>query len=111
VFEELTDPQTGENKKVQHPPGYQFFTCPAAAPKGNGYNLFASSRFFCRYLPVPWSVEPLVQITWAMDNDGFWNAKLKDLPLISDILSLVFLVCAGTNRETRQRRSSRLVML
>jgi hypothetical protein len=36
-FDEITDPETGEKKKVQHPPGYQFFTCPATAPKGNGY--------------------------------------------------------------------------
>ncbi|KAJ5146472.1 Pyoverdine biosynthesis [Penicillium bovifimosum] len=80
-FDEITDPETGEKKKVQHPPGYQFFTCPATAPKGNGYTLFASSRLFFRYLPLPWTVERLDKITWAMDNDGFWDAKLKNLPL------------------------------
>ncbi|KAJ5451648.1 Pyoverdine biosynthesis [Penicillium cf. griseofulvum] len=81
-FDEITDPETGEKKKVQHPPGYQFFTCPATAPKGNGYTLFASSRLFFRYLPFPWSAERLEKVTWAMDNDGFWDAKLKNLPLI-----------------------------
>ncbi|KAJ5664905.1 Pyoverdine biosynthesis [Penicillium maclennaniae] len=81
-FEEVTDPTTGETKKVQCPPGYQFFTCPATATKGSGYTLFASSRLFFRYLPLPWTAARLKNITWAMDNDGFWNAKLKNLPLI-----------------------------
>ena len=81
-FDEVTDPITGEMKKVQRPPGYQFFTCPATAPKGSGYTLFASSRLFFRYLPLPWTVERLENITWAMDNDGFWDAKLKNLPLV-----------------------------
>ncbi|OGE57323.1 hypothetical protein PENARI_c002G09864 [Penicillium arizonense] len=81
-FEEITDPETGEKKKIQRPPGYQFFTCPATAPKGNGYTLFTSSRLFFRYLPLPWSAERLENITWAMDNNGFWDAKLKNLKLI-----------------------------
>lgn len=80
-FEEVDDPVTGEKKKVQRPPGYQFFTCPATAPKGSGYTLFASSRLFFRYLPLPWTSERLQSITWAMDNDGFWDAKLTNLPL------------------------------
>ncbi|KAJ5980923.1 hypothetical protein N7481_008221 [Penicillium waksmanii] len=80
-FEEFDDPVTGEKKKVQRPPGYQFFTCPATAPKGSGYTLFASSRLFFRYLPLPWTSERLQNITWAMDNDGFWDAKLTHLPL------------------------------
>ncbi|RHZ57242.1 isocyanide synthase xanB [Aspergillus thermomutatus] len=81
-FEEETDPVTGEVKRVQKPPGYQFFTCPATAPKGSGYTLFASSRLFFRYLPLPWTAERLQKATWAMDNDGFWDAKLKNLPLV-----------------------------
>lgn len=81
-FDEVTDPITGETKKVQRPPSYQFFTCPATAPNGSGYTLFASSRLFCRYLPLPWTVERLEKITWSMENDGFWDAKLKNLPLI-----------------------------
>ena len=81
-FEEITDPLTGKTKKFQRPPGYQFFTCPATAPKGSGYTLFASSRLFFRYLPQPWNAERLGNVTWAMDNDGFWNAKLKNLPLL-----------------------------
>ncbi|GIJ85267.1 hypothetical protein Asppvi_004123 [Aspergillus pseudoviridinutans] len=81
-FEEQTDPVTGETKRVQKPPGYQFFTCPATAPKGSGYTLFASSRLFFRYLPLPWTAERLQKVTWAMDNDGFWDAKLKNLPLV-----------------------------
>ncbi|KAJ6155793.1 hypothetical protein N7470_006359 [Penicillium chermesinum] len=80
-FEDVTDPVTGEKKKVQRPPGYQFFTCPATAPKGSGYTLFASSRLFFRYLPLPWTPARLQKTTWAMDNDGFWDAKLKHLPL------------------------------
>ncbi|KAJ5919634.1 hypothetical protein N7454_009469 [Penicillium verhagenii] len=80
-FEEVADPTTGEIKKVQRPPGYQFFTCPATAPKGSGYTLFASSRLLFRYLPLPWNAERLQKVTWAMDNDGFWDAKLKNLPL------------------------------
>ncbi|KAJ5089076.1 hypothetical protein N7532_007760 [Penicillium argentinense] len=68
-FEEVEDPETGEKKNVQRPPGYQFFTCPATAPKGSGY------------LPFPWTAERLQGIKWAMDNDGFWDAKLKNLPL------------------------------
>ncbi|KAH1532952.1 hypothetical protein KXV78_003955 [Aspergillus fumigatus] len=81
-FEEQTDPVTGEVKRVQKPPGYQFFTCPATAPKGSGYTLFASSRLFFRYLPLPWTTERLQKVTWGMDNDGFWDAKLKNLPLV-----------------------------
>ncbi|KAJ5134832.1 hypothetical protein N7448_000145 [Penicillium atrosanguineum] len=81
-FNEVTDPVTGEMRRIQCPPGYQFFTCQATAPKGSGYTLFASSRLFFRYLPLPWTVERLENITWAMDNDGFWDAKLKNLPLI-----------------------------
>ncbi|KAI2793532.1 Isocyanide synthase xanB [Penicillium oxalicum] len=80
-FEEVTDPETGEVKKVQRPPGYQFFTCPATAPKGSGYTLFASSRLFWRYLPRPWNAARLEKVTWAMENDGFWDAKMKNLPL------------------------------
>ncbi|KAJ5494898.1 Isocyanide synthase xanB [Penicillium diatomitis] len=81
-FEEVIDTETGEKKKVQRPPGYQFFTCPATAPKGSGYTLFASSRLFFRYLPRPWTAERLEKLTWAMDNDGFWDAKMKNLPLL-----------------------------
>ncbi|KAI9933125.1 hypothetical protein MW887_007596 [Aspergillus wentii] len=81
-FEEQLDPETGEVKRVQKPPGYQYFTCPATAPKGSGYTLFASSRLAFRYLPLPWTVERLQKVTWAMENDGFWDAKLKNLPLL-----------------------------
>ncbi|KAJ5177212.1 uncharacterized protein N7482_003089 [Penicillium canariense] len=81
-FEEVTDLVTGETTKVQRPPGYQFFTCLATAPKGSGYTLFASSRLFFRYLPHPWTAERLQDVTWAMENDGFWDAKLENLPLI-----------------------------
>ncbi|CAI7608850.1 unnamed protein product [Penicillium bialowiezense] len=81
-FEEIVDPESGKKKKVQRPPGYQFFACPAPAPKGNGYTLFASSQLFFRYLPFPWSASRLENTTWAMDNDGFWDAKLKNLPLV-----------------------------
>ncbi|KAF4341595.1 Pyoverdine biosynthesis [Fusarium beomiforme] len=81
-FEERQDPVTGETKKVQIPPGFQFFTAPAVAPEGTGYTLFASSRLFFKYLRAPYSVERFEDIRWNMDNDGFWDAKMKDLPLV-----------------------------
>jgi len=81
-FESQVDPATGETVKVQKPPGYQFFTCLATAPKGSGYTLFASSRLFFRYLPAPYDVPRFEKITWGMDNNGFWDAKLKKLPLV-----------------------------
>lgn len=81
-WEDVTDPETGEKKKVQRAPGYQFFTCPATAPKGSGYTLFASSRQFFRFLPLPWTVERFENVKWGMTNDGFWDAQLKNLPLV-----------------------------
>lgn len=81
-WEDVTDPETGEEKKVQRVPGYQFFTCPATAPKGSGYTLFASSRQFFRYLPLPWTLERFEKVNWGMENDGFWDAQLKNLPLV-----------------------------
>ncbi|KAF4635648.1 hypothetical protein G7Y89_g2448 [Cudoniella acicularis] len=81
-FEEKTDPTTGEITNVQAPPGYQFFTALATAPEGTGYTLFASARLFFQYLRAPYNLERFEKIKWNMDNDGFWDAKLKDLPLI-----------------------------
>ena len=81
-FEDRKNLVTGEIEKVQIPPGYQFFTAPAVSPKGTGYTLFASSRLFWNYLRSPYSVERLEKIRWNMDNDGFWDAKCKDLPLV-----------------------------
>ncbi|KAJ5548943.1 hypothetical protein N7513_006177 [Penicillium frequentans] len=80
--EEHSDPITGEIVRVQKPPHYQIFTCLAAAPKGDGHTLFASSRLLFRYLPMPWTSERLQRATWAMNNDGFWDAKMKNLPLV-----------------------------
>ncbi|KAH8657508.1 Pyoverdine/dityrosine biosynthesis protein-domain-containing protein [Tricladium varicosporioides] len=81
-FEERKDEVTGEVKKVQAPPGYQFFTALATAPEGTGYTLFASSRLFWEFLPKPFTVEHFESIRWNMDNNGFWDAKMKDLPLV-----------------------------
>ncbi|KAG9499234.1 hypothetical protein J7337_010053 [Fusarium musae] len=81
-FEERQDPVTGQTHRVQIPPGFQFFTAPAVAPEGTGYTLFASSRLFFKYLRTPYSAERFEKIRWNMDNDGFWNAKMKDLPLV-----------------------------
>ncbi|KAF5646711.1 Pyoverdine biosynthesis [Fusarium tjaetaba] len=81
-FEEIQDPVTGETHRVQIPPGFQFFTAPVVAPEGTGYTLFASSRLFFKYLRAPYSAERFEKIRWNMDNDGFWNAKMKDLPLV-----------------------------
>jgi hypothetical protein len=52
-FVDTVDPETGEIKKVLTPPRYQYFTCLTTAPKGDGYTLFANSRLFFRYLPIP----------------------------------------------------------
>lgn len=81
-FEEHQNPVTGEIEKVQIPPGFQFFTTPAVAPEGTGYTLFASSRLFFQYLRSPYSVERFEKIRWNMDNDGFWDAKIRDLRLV-----------------------------
>ncbi|KAF2658353.1 Clavaminate synthase-like protein [Lophiostoma macrostomum CBS 122681] len=69
-------------KKVLSPPGYQYFTCIATAPKGSGYTLFASSRLFWRYLPTPWSVERLDKVTWGTLNTGFWKMTQEGLALV-----------------------------
>lgn len=83
-FEDIPDPMSGEVTRVQRPPGFQFFSCHATSPKGSGYTLFASSRLFFRYLPLPWTEERLRPVRWAMDNDGFWDVKIKNLPLVVD---------------------------
>ncbi|KAI8625963.1 Pyoverdine/dityrosine biosynthesis protein-domain-containing protein [Xylariaceae sp. FL1651] len=81
-FEDRKDPVTGEIKKVLSPPGYQYFTCLATAPKGDGYTLFCNSRLVFRYLPAPWTLERLEPVTWEMTNDGFWSNVHKGLPLV-----------------------------
>ncbi|KAL4945553.1 hypothetical protein BDV06DRAFT_26603 [Aspergillus oleicola] len=81
-FKHEIDPVTGEEARVQDIPRYQFFTCQAAAAEDDGYTLFASSRLFFRYLPEPWSTERLQKVTWSMENDGFWDAKVYNLPLV-----------------------------
>jgi alpha-ketoglutarate-dependent taurine dioxygenase len=81
-FEEHTDPATGEIIKVQVPPGYQLFTALATAPEGTGHTLFASARLLFQHLRAPYTLERFEKIKWNMDNNGFWDAKLKDLPLI-----------------------------
>ncbi|KAF2201234.1 Clavaminate synthase-like protein [Delitschia confertaspora ATCC 74209] len=72
----------GKEIKYNKPPKFQYFTCIATAPKGSGYTLFAASRLFWKYLPAPYTVERLEKVRWRMDNDGFWDAKIKDLPLV-----------------------------
>ncbi|KAI4123483.1 MAG: hypothetical protein LQ338_004259 [Usnochroma carphineum] len=74
--------EDGKEIKVQRPPKFQYFTSIATAPKGTGYTLFAASRLFFKYLPAPYSVERLEAVRWRMDNDGFWDAKIADLPLV-----------------------------
>lgn len=74
--------EEGKEIKVQKPPRFQYFTCVSTAPKGTGYTLFASSRLFFKYLQEPYSVERLEKVRWRMDNDGFWDAKIADLPLV-----------------------------
>ncbi|KAI0855118.1 Pyoverdine/dityrosine biosynthesis protein-domain-containing protein [Xylaria cubensis] len=81
-FEDREDQVTGEVKKVLSPPGYQYFTCLATAPKGDGYTLFCNSRLFFRFLPASWTLERLEPVTWEMTNDGFWSNVHKSLSLI-----------------------------
>lgn len=72
----------GNVVKYQKPPKFQYFTCISTAPKGTGFTLFAASRLFFKYLPAPYSVERFEKVRWRMDNDGFWDAKIGDLPLV-----------------------------
>ncbi|KAL4798407.1 Pyoverdine/dityrosine biosynthesis protein-domain-containing protein [Aspergillus venezuelensis] len=81
-FKHEIDSATGEEVRVQDIPRYQFFTCQAAAAEDDGFTLFSSSRLFFRYLPDPWSTERLQKVTWSMENDGFWDAKVYNLPLV-----------------------------
>ncbi|KAL4926432.1 Pyoverdine/dityrosine biosynthesis protein-domain-containing protein [Aspergillus undulatus] len=81
-FKHEVDPVTGQEVRVQDIPRYQFFTCQAAAAEDDGFTLFASSRLFMRYLPEPWTVERLEKVTWSMENDGFRDAKVYNLPLV-----------------------------
>ncbi|MCJ1467851.1 hypothetical protein MMC07_006476 [Pseudocyphellaria aurata] len=74
--------EQGNEVKVQKPPKFQYFTSIATAPKGSGYTLFAASRLFFQHLPAPYTVERLEAVKWAMDNNGFWDAKIKDLNLV-----------------------------
>ncbi|KAI9372304.1 Clavaminate synthase-like protein [Aspergillus egyptiacus] len=80
-FEHTLNPATGETLRRQAFPRYQVFTCRTISPR-DGFTLFASSRLALRHLPAPWTPERLTSLTWAMDNDGFWEAKITDLPLI-----------------------------
>ncbi|KAI0163834.1 Pyoverdine/dityrosine biosynthesis protein-domain-containing protein [Xylariaceae sp. FL1272] len=81
-FAEHTDPATGIVTKVLNPPGYQYFTCIATAPKGDGYTLFCNSRLTFRHMPKPWTLETLEPVTWKMINDGFWSNEHKNMPLV-----------------------------
>ncbi|KAF3040587.1 hypothetical protein E8E11_005764 [Didymella keratinophila] len=81
-YKDVTDPVTGEVNKVLSPPGYQYFTCIATAPKGSGFTLFTPSRLFFRYLPAPWSVERLEPVTWGTHNTGFWKQDQEKLKLV-----------------------------
>lgn len=79
---DVTDPETGEVKKVLSPPKYQYFTCLATAPKGSGYTLFMASRLFFRYLPTDWTKERLSPVTWGTLNTGFWKMAQEKLDLV-----------------------------
>lgn len=61
---------------------FQYLTSIATAPKGSGYTLFAASRLFFQYLPAPYTVERLEAAKWGMNNNGFWDAKIKGLNLV-----------------------------
>ncbi|GKZ83523.1 hypothetical protein AnigIFM56816_008618 [Aspergillus niger] len=81
-YEDQLELRTGKIARVQKPPGYQFFTCHAAAPKDDGVTLFASSRLFFRYLPLPWTTDRLYRAKYSMDGDGYWTASPSNLPLV-----------------------------
>lgn len=81
-YKDVTDPVTGEVTKVLNPPGYQYFTCIATAPKGSGYTLFTASRLFFRYLPSAWTTEKLEPVTWGTHNTGFWKQDQEKLNLV-----------------------------
>ncbi|OJJ95592.1 hypothetical protein ASPACDRAFT_1859853 [Aspergillus aculeatus ATCC 16872] len=80
-FEHVTDPVTGATKRRQAFPRYQFFTCQVTSPN-DGFTLWPSSRLLLRHLPHPWTVDQLQTLTWGMDNDGFWDAQIHQLPLL-----------------------------
>jgi alpha-ketoglutarate-dependent taurine dioxygenase len=63
-------------------PGYQFFNAIATTPKGTGYTLYTSSRLLFQQLHAPYSAERFEKIKWNIDTQGFWELKLKDLPLV-----------------------------
>ncbi|KAJ4375523.1 hypothetical protein N0V86_007055 [Didymella sp. IMI 355093] len=81
-YKDVHNAFTGEVTKVLDPPGYQYFTCIATAPKGSGYTLFTASRLFFRYLSPPWSVERLEPVTWGTHNTGFWKQDQEKLKLV-----------------------------
>ncbi|KAF9692193.1 hypothetical protein EKO04_009986 [Ascochyta lentis] len=81
-YKDFIHPDTGEVTKVLNPPGYQYFTCIATAPKGSGYTLFTASRLFFRYLSHPWTVERLEPVTWGTHNTGFWKQDQEKLSLV-----------------------------
>ncbi|KAI4172377.1 MAG: hypothetical protein LQ343_003636 [Gyalolechia ehrenbergii] len=77
--------EQGKEIRIQKSPKFQYFTSIAAAQKGSGYTLFASSRLFFKYLPAPYTVERLEAAKWRIDNAGLWDADnlpLTDLPLV-----------------------------
>ncbi|KAH8728392.1 Pyoverdine/dityrosine biosynthesis protein-domain-containing protein [Phaeosphaeriaceae sp. PMI808] len=74
--------ENGKEIKINVPPKFRYFTCIKTAPRGTGYTLFAASRLFWKYLPAPYTVNRLEAVRWRMDNDGFWDSKIADLPLV-----------------------------
>ncbi|MCJ1389440.1 hypothetical protein MMC18_002297 [Xylographa bjoerkii] len=72
----------GKEIKIQKPPRFQYISSIAMAPEGTGYTLFAASRLFFQHLPHPYTVDRFEKITWAMDNNALWDAKLQGLPLV-----------------------------
>ncbi|KAL5342007.1 Pyoverdine/dityrosine biosynthesis protein-domain-containing protein [Aspergillus crustosus] len=81
-FKHEVDPVTGAEVRVQEIPRYQFFTCQATAAQEDGHTLFTSSRLFFRHLPPHWDMERLLKVTWSMENNGFWDANIYNLPLV-----------------------------
>ncbi|KAF1926276.1 Clavaminate synthase-like protein [Didymella exigua CBS 183.55] len=81
-YKDVTNPVTGAVTKMLNPPGYQYFTCIATAPKGSGCILFTASHLFFRYLSPPWSVERPEPVTWGTHNTGFWKQDQEKLKLV-----------------------------
>ncbi|KXT04803.1 hypothetical protein AC578_9720 [Pseudocercospora eumusae] len=76
------DTKTGMTRQASDVPHFQMFVCRKVAESGDGHTLFASSALFAKYLPSPWTMEHLSNLTWSCETSGFFASKLSGLPLV-----------------------------